>query len=361
MTSDAEMWQTIRLPISSLDLDWQNPRLPPEQQDKQLSQEALALFIDAEYNPLQVAESIARHGYFESEPLIAVEEKGRFRVLEGNRRLTALKGLADADLRSRMARENFGWKALVDVELPEDVPVVVVQDPSSVVPLLGFRHISGIAPWDPFQQAGYIARLVESGESLDDVADMVGRSRTEVKSMYRDFDIIRQAREQFGFDVARATDSFGVFSAAMGRVGIRNYISAPAPREVDPENWPVPEHKRDATGKLLGYIFGDSRGDGRVVRDSRQLKQLSQVLSDPDPKGIDVLNRTRSLDDALESIVDADIQWQLSITSAHKSLKKVIELEPAQIDEPYRKYLRELSAACATLLSGPRHVEGTNE
>ena len=61
----------------------------------------------AAYDAITIAESIARHGYFESEPLVAVpyeaaypgekrgERSGEYVVVEGNRRLTALRALAD--------------------------------------------------------------------------------------------------------------------------------------------------------------------------------------------------------------------------------------------------------------------------
>ena len=60
-----------RVPLADLYLDWRNPRLPPEVQREDAEQVDLALYIDKRYNPLEVAQSIARHGYFESEPLIA--------------------------------------------------------------------------------------------------------------------------------------------------------------------------------------------------------------------------------------------------------------------------------------------------
>ena len=56
----------------------------------------LLRFFDATFEPITVAESISRHGYFGSEPLVVVRENDRWIVLEGNRRLTALLGLAQS-------------------------------------------------------------------------------------------------------------------------------------------------------------------------------------------------------------------------------------------------------------------------
>ncbi|KRC64057.1 hypothetical protein ASE12_04345 [Aeromicrobium sp. Root236] len=307
------------------------------------------MFIDDEYDPLRIASSIARHGYFESEPLIATKASDdEYVVLEGNRRLTALLGLSDDSLRAQFVRQNSGWKSLGGVRLPAEFPVIVVDDPASVVPLLGFRHISGITPWDPYQQAGYIARLVDEGRPLVEVAELVGRELTEVRAMYRDFEILRQAHEEFGLNIARARDNFGVFNAAMGRVPIRAFIAAPAPREVDPEYWPLPSDHKPQMSRLLGYIFGDAKGENRVVRDSRQLKQLADVLSDA--TATVVLDQTRSLEDAHAATVDARSQLIAAVAAAGRNLAKANALGPTSIDASTRRELQTLIARANALL-----------
>ena len=150
-------------------------------QDPPKSQREIALYINKHYDPLRIARSISDHRFFESEPLIAVEADDTYVVIEGNRRLTALMSLSDEALRQEFATENSGWKRLSAGAAPLTVPVLVVDDPRDVASLLGFRHISGIEPWDPYAQARYISLLVSrDGNSLEEVAELVGRSRTEV-------------------------------------------------------------------------------------------------------------------------------------------------------------------------------------
>ena len=72
--------------------DSHNPRLPRGVKD-QLTGDDLLVQIADSFDPLIVADSSARHGYFGSEPLIVLAEGDYWVVLEGNRRLTALKGL----------------------------------------------------------------------------------------------------------------------------------------------------------------------------------------------------------------------------------------------------------------------------
>jgi len=351
MATKTATWRLERFRLAQLLLDWQNPRLPDSVQREDATQEELALFIDKHYDPLQIATSIAKHGYFESEPLIAVMAGSDALVVEGNRRLTALKGLADDALRAKFAQQNSGWSDLArTMHLPSNFPVVPVNDRAAVIPLLGFRHISGIEPWEPWAQARFIAGLVEQGQTLDEIAELVGRTLTEIRSMYRDHEILRQASEHFEIDTKRAEDSFGVFTAAMNRTKIRDYIGAPAPREVDTEHWPLPEDRKDNVDKLLKYIFGDEGGGGRVVHDSRQLKDLAEVLAEPTGTAEQVLTSSGSLADALQATQEAHDQFKSYVSNAQRNLKLAAGLDIGEVDPTTSRRLREISRLVEKLL-----------
>lgn len=314
--------ELLDLPISELLLDWDNPRLPPELRKRNTTQQRLALTIDRDYNSFAIADSIARHQFFKSEPLIALREgPKRYRVIEGNRRLTALIGLSDPALLQAFAKDNRAWRRLANEVGPKTVPVLVVSDRKSVAPLLGFRHISGIEPWEPYAQAAFIVGLVDDGTPLDDVPNIVGRSSTEVRSMYRDFDILRYAAKH-QIDTRPARDSFGVFNNAMGRPALRAYIGAQDPRNVDPAYEPVPDRKQKQLVDLLVLLFGDSKGEGRVVRDSRQIGDLVRVFADRRGEAVKVLLETRDLEEALASLSSPEDQLVTALTAAKRSVKR---------------------------------------
>lgn len=289
-------------------------------QSPEISQRDLAVYINKHYDPLRIAESIATHEFFQSEPLIAVREGEHFRVIEGNRRLTALKGLADENLRDLFGKENKGWKNLA-ASYPTSVPVLIVEDERSVAPLLGYRHISGIEPWEPYAQARYIAKLVEEVEDIGRVAELVGREVSEVRAMYRDHEILAQAEFMFKLDATRARAAFGVFANAMARRGVQSYISAPQPRFVKTDEWPIPTDKEVQLRELLNWIFGGSRGDGRVINDSRQLGELARVLQNAEATR--VLRESGNLVEAHEALADPEEQFQRSATRVLRELEKM--------------------------------------
>ncbi|MGZ6586033.1 MAG: hypothetical protein ACXVHX_17115 [Solirubrobacteraceae bacterium] len=331
------------LQLDTLLLDWDNPRFKPGEKlppdvavDEAEGQRRLALLMDERYHPLSIAESIAEHEFFHSEPLIAVPHGSKYRVIEGNRRLTALKGLVDRSLRADFARENRRWAELPEyVADPGGYPVLVVPDASRVAALLGFRHISGIEPWAAYAQGRYIRGLVEEGKTFDQIAELVGKSRTQVASMYRNIDILEQGAEQFGVDTSRAIRSFGVFNNAMSRQGIRDYLKAPMPREVDPDLYPLPDDAGERLAEVLVFMFGDASGEGRVVSDSRQLGDLSKILANPVGEAMSVLRSTLDLDQALNYLEGVDERINRAIGSCIKALGTVspADLQTDEISE----------------------------
>src|SRR6266576_6004775 len=104
-------------------LDDENPRLPENMEST--TPDALLKWMANQYNTLEVARSVAEHGYFDSEPMIAIKEGNRFKVVEGNRRLTALKLLLDDSLRHSIALdEPDKWDELAsETEIEDRFPI----------------------------------------------------------------------------------------------------------------------------------------------------------------------------------------------------------------------------------------------
>lgn len=334
------------LPIAVLDLDDQNPRLPDALEDR--SQESLIRHIDREYEPIRIGRSIAEHGYFESEPLIVVKDGDRYRVVEGNRRLVALLGLSDDRVRQLLSRQTQ-WEELARrAKLPDVIPVVEVDSPEDVAPIIGYRHISGIIPWEPFAQARFVSHLVDGGMGFSDVADLVGEDLTEVRSLYRNYAIVREARTKFQLDTSPVESDFGVFTRAMNSLPIRRFIAAPAPADVARETDPIPEEKQPELGALLTWIHGDADGDGRVISESRDLKRLARVLDSP--AGTDILKLTGNLEAADEAAGGNRRRLLNRLTVARNALQAASEDFPVLRDDAeVLQVLEEIDDALAAL------------
>lgn len=293
--------------IADLELDIDNPRFELAPHEK--SQADLANKLIMGYEVMTIAESIARNGYFANDPLVAVpssKSPGKFVVVEGNRRLTALKALCDADFRSELYQPEFWEKLASNSALGANpkIPVSVISDRSKINPILGYRHISGINGWQPLAQARFIARMIdEDGLTFEQTAESVGKKINDVANMYRNQAIVKQAAA-LGFAVARMETSFSLLTLSMGAPSLREFVSAPLGNKIEIGKTPIPEGKRGELVELLGWIFGDEEHEP-VISDSREIGSLGKVVQNP--LGLSILRDTRNLKDAIEAIKEAGL------------------------------------------------------
>jgi non-ribosomal peptide synthetase component E (peptide arylation enzyme) len=176
--------------VNDLYLDPLNPRIGRSRTTKDNSQDFL-LETMQEWVLEELAMSYLENGGFWAyEPLLVVEEKiGRKKakvVVEGNRRLAALKTLKSAfDGNARSPK----WKSIADeyscpAELFESVPYVTCDSREDVTAFLGFRHVTGIKQWNSDEKAAYIAKLVQSGMSYQEVARKIGSKTPTVRKHF---------------------------------------------------------------------------------------------------------------------------------------------------------------------------------
>ena len=175
-------------------------------------------------------------------------------------------------------------------------PVLVADRWDDAAPLIGYRHISGISGWDPFPKARFIARLVDDEKRpFEEIAD-VGESEPAVKTLYRNYSIVEQARDQFELPIAaNAEELFGTFTAVLNRRALREFIQAPIPSAVRAQHWPLPDTAREKVADLLSWIYGDKHEDA-VIDETRDLGDLARIVENPD--GLAELRRSRDLDAA---------------------------------------------------------------
>lgn len=293
-----------RVPLHQLRLDAHNPRLPPELQGAE--QEELAINLELGFDALTVAESISSHGYFGSEPLIVVsgEEPETWTVVEGNRRLTALLGLADEGLRASFAGRSQ-WEALAthaSVGLGDLIPVVELGSRSEATPIIGFRHISGILKWEPYAQARYVARLVdEERMSFAEVAEMIGIDRTRVANLYRDQAIANQAAD-LGIDTGQIERAFTLMTVAMSTPKLRAHIGADLGTKTTPGEPPIREEKHEELRELIIWLYGDGEVEP-VIGESRDISKLGNVVAVP--VGLVELRAGKTLEHAVQRVKDA--------------------------------------------------------
>jgi hypothetical protein len=282
--------------VLTLLLDDENPRLPVELKDR--SELSLLAWMANQYNTIQVARSISDHGFFPTEPLIAIRYKGSLKVVEGNRRLTALKLLLSAELRNSFElEEREKWEELASSSaIPTKVPVFIAANRNEVAPLLGFRHISGIEPWEAWAKARFVANQVEvKRKTFAKVAMMVGEKDTEIRSMYRNYRVAIDAEEKLGVSAAGVRNQFGYFSRAMNSGELREHMGVIRTADVKVGVAVVPKSRKKEISEVFSWLFGDERNTKAI--ESRQITELGRVVASKD--ALKVFRETRDIEEAM--------------------------------------------------------------
>lgn len=344
--------------IGNLLLDSHNPRLPESKQG--ISQNELAEELDLGFEVFTIAESIASHGFFKSEPLIVIPDEtsnGKWITVEGNRRLTALLALAREDIRDNFPDPDQ-WHDLAlkaGVTLDTEIPIVVVKSRSEVIPIIGFRHISGILAWTPYAQARYIAKLVEDdGFSIVEVAKLIGIERTRAGNLYRDQAIARQATS-FGIDTGPVESSFSLLTVAMNNVKLRDHIGASLGSRLEPGQSPIPEDKETQLRELITWIYGDGEQSPKI-NESRDMTKLGKVVGSE--IGVAALRSGATLALA-EQTMDEDLpnagrRLAKHLTAARNSLQSAAAfMEDAEEQQEIIELIEEIRDALNALDPGP--------
>lgn len=271
--------------MEGLLLDPTNPRLPEDLQGSDQGELLSYLYDNAALDEL--IRSFADNGYFQHEPLIVVAGPEDWHtVLEGNRRLAALKILIGDPLAVEIGLEPVLEDPLSDQQLGElrVIPCYVVDDEDEVHKYLGFRHIGGIKTWSAEAKARYLVAEADkeaakgSPNPFRDVARRVGSNTQGVRNSYMALFLLRHAGQEHGISVRHVLEErFGVWLRCMNAQDIRRYIGLDSPKSYEQ----VQEQVRETNGDALREVIGDltPRGAERpVLWDSRDVTVYGQVL-----------------------------------------------------------------------------------
>jgi len=116
-------------------------------------------------------------------------------VLEGNSRLCSYRHAYS----KAKSEEKDLWRFIRARILPEDVTE------EEIFIILGTFHIKGKAKWRTYEQASYLAKMVNNfGKSPKEISEMIGISEVEIKRMIESYDAMN-------FGAIKDLDKFSYF------------------------------------------------------------------------------------------------------------------------------------------------------
>lgn len=274
-------------------LDHANPRIRRAVGDKNADQDELLAAME-DWNLEEIALSFIESGFWPQEALIAVKEKGKLVVVEGNRRLATLLELRNAKNGKATSKK---WVALLELAASPEVfdklfsaiPYIEMPDRPSVRSYLGYRHVTGIKEWEPAEKAEFISEMIESGLTYDEVRRRIGSKAPTVRQNYVAHRLLVQMGEDERIDVARIYDRFSVLYLSLRSSGVQNYLQVDVLTQPSRKLRPVPKDKAEHLAHFARWLFGTDRHEP-VVSDSRQVDDFGEFLLVP--KAVEYLERT---------------------------------------------------------------------
>lgn len=326
-----------KVPVEILDFDENNPRFTPDKKPDSDTDSAVISMLATSADLAELVQSISNSGYINIEPIIVIERNGRLAVLEGNRRLAAVKALRDPEL-AKAAKIAVPEMDGVKRATLDHILAYRVMSEDDARDLIGFKHINGPQSWDAFAKARFAARWLDSEHekarqgrphmTLQQIAGRMGDQHMTMHRMVSAFFVLDQAQRAEVYSIEdrrKKAFSFSHLYTGLAYEEFTRFLGMSRPdRTADPDREPVPRERFPELGQLLVWLYGSKEQDVDPVVKSQNpdLGRLRDVLGSP--PAIKVLAERGNLDEAITTATPADLRFQQHLISANAELQHAV-------------------------------------
>lgn len=339
------------IPFDDIVLDPNNPRFFTEKSTRDVPDAKIAdLTVQertwARIEDLGIPElyhSILRNGFLPLDKIVVrALPDGKYVVVEGNRRLAALKLLRSRIQDGTIVEEHIDDDYLNNLLAATDELVVLLyegdvgQDISWI--LQGVRHISGIRPWQPAQRARLVADQIDNGGlSFSEAGQKFGLSAQAVGRLYRAYKALEQMRRDEEFQAKAINEYFSLFEEAIRNRATKDWLEW-SDELCEFEN-------SDNLKQFYSWIVPDDDHDNeRRIHNPKQIKMLGALVGkDSDRALLDRIDDYEvKLDVAYDSVISSPSEYDWE-TAIRKSIKLVGQIPQASIAKHSLSLLEMLS------------------
>ncbi len=299
-----------------LDFDPNNPRFGGGTHS--MSQEQLQQLLEkAPHYAREVVPSLVENGFIPYEPLVVREEGDRYVVIEGNRRLAAVRYIINNPSEfSDEVRKKF--RRLPALVFPSTATDAGHDDAVRVY--LGVHHLFGFREWPPESKAKFLDQNIKTKKDLQKLAREIGIQINEFERYLIPYRLRKHAHKSVG---SVALKDFWTLAEAMNRADIKEYINL----ETDDKTLEVLNYDARKLKFLLGFLYGTD-GIEKRIEETRQIKILAKVLGSK--KAAEALEKGATLEVAM---LYAQPKQKTSLDLAEKLenlLKRILKLRPKE-------------------------------
>ena len=331
--------------VSELAFDARNPRLA--EFDTGGGEPEIIKMLWEMMDVEELVLSIAASGYFPHEPVIVAMEGGSNVVIEGNRRLAAVKLL-----RQPVPGRDFNARIPgISPERRESLDRIpgLLSTREEAWRYLGFKHVNGPAKWGSYAKSQYIADVHRNyGKPLDEIARQIGDTHNTVRRLYRGLMVIEQAERLGAFDRDDRWCGHFAFShlyTGLPYPGINEFLDLQSASDETQD--PVPAERKGNLRELLAWMYGSKSEKKSPVIQSQNphLRWLDAVLANRE--ALAALRQGAELSLAFEISRPSSNLFEEALVAAKQHLEKARGILSTGYDGS--KELLRIAAAAADL------------
>lgn len=301
--------------INRLSFDYQSSRLPTLLHDK--SENEIINFFLSDASLIELMLAIGKNNFFEGEQLLVVKDGEKFKVIEGNRRLSAVKLLRNPEI-ADIYKSKVNQVVEESDFFPPEIPCLVFADKDEILKYLGYRHITGIKSWKLLEKARYITKLKEDfykdtnlQEASREIAKMIGSRRDYVRRILVGYQLYDSIEKNGFYKIKGLNDTsfhFNYIADSLSRTNIEQYLGV----DLGKDN-PLESINFTNLEQWTNWLFNKELSN-KIIGDSEHLNALNKVLTSP--TAMKIFLNGEKLFKALEYTDEIDQQFQNAISKA---------------------------------------------
>jgi len=284
---------------ANLKLDSLNPRL--SHIENEITQNELINEMIDNYKIYELAQSIAEVGFFPDKNLIAIIENGNYIVVEGNRRLSAIKALLTPEIVTGKEKNKFvKLHSIIEESFINKIKVIIAPSREDSNPIIFKEHTDKTSmPWSRIMQAEFYKKQLENNISLDVLSSQYNKPKSEIVSFLK---LINMYEIACNLDFKnpevkqKVLDKQSFNASTLERVYDSTEMKDFLKFEFDISGYIKGKTKKDDFKKAYAKIIEDI-ADGiintRTLNTKEQLIDYKKTLKDYEPKSKGTFNQNQ--------------------------------------------------------------------
>lgn len=311
--------------------------------DEKVQSNTFAKMKDPLFGVNELRDTIKTLGFLPMDRIVVRKWKGtpeKYVVIEGNRRITALKWLI---LLNDTGKETFSPQQVKNFTQLECLLLNDEVAPEMAHLILpGLRHISGIKEWGPYQKAKVIVALRQNGMSPQEAAQSLGLHIRPANRAYRCFMALEQMRKNEEYGDFATPKLYTYFDEVLNKATLKQWLG-----------WNESTEQFENSEQLLefySWIVPSENNESLKLPETSSVRDLGKIIQDEN-----AMQTFRSPNGTLVHAlakyeIDHPEEWRPKVSAANSALKSLTPNKLRTMDEVALNAIRELSDTITQVL-----------